>query len=260
MAEIIIVDDGSTDDTQAVIGALAATDPRIRLLHREPSQGAASARNLGVRHSSGQWICFLDSDDAWHPSKHEVQRDALTARPEAIASFTGLTMVYRDKRVDKPLPATVELETLLQLNILDSTSTAMVRRSAFDQAGGFDPGLKSCQDWDLWIKLARIGPFALVPDCLVDFTQESNNRISNNLDAQIDGHATVFARTLDGVSDRSLRRRIKAQHQLTLAHMLLWRANRPSSALVRIARALLLHPSRTGVELGKNALRRMSGR
>lgn len=95
--EVICIDDGSRDDTPAIVSAIAERDPRVRSV-RQPNGGVSSARNHGLRLAQGDWIAFLDSDDIWQPWKLEVQMSVLAARPDVGMTWTNMDSVWADKR------------------------------------------------------------------------------------------------------------------------------------------------------------------
>jgi glycosyltransferase involved in cell wall biosynthesis len=253
--EIIVVDDGSTDATPGVVTRLSRQDSRIRLVALAKSGGASAARNIGIGASQCEYICFLDSDDQWMPQKIELQFHALKTAPEAVASFTGIRYQRRDQNIDVSAPVHVTLENLRRRNWLGSTSTAMVRRDALRQVGGFDSSLPSCQDWDLWIKLRRIGEFSIVPQPLIVFNQMEGPRISNCKASVLAGHAQLFARALEGGLDKRERRVIAAYHQLRLTQIYLRDFREPAHATSSVMKSMMLHPTREGIALFLEACR-----
>jgi len=165
--ECIVVDDGSTDDTADRLAALG--DPRLRLV-RQPHRGVAAARNRGVAESSSAWLAFLDSDDCWLPRKMERQMACMAANPALRISQTDEIWVRRGVRVNpmkKHRKSGGDLfERSLELCVI-SPSAAVVTRSLFDEAGGFDEGFPVCEDYDLWLRIACRETVGFLPEPLV---------------------------------------------------------------------------------------------
>ncbi|GAB4354640.1 MAG: hypothetical protein Fur0042_23700 [Cyanophyceae cyanobacterium] len=189
--EVIVVDDGSTDGTAAIVSDLGA-DPRLRLL-RYPNGGQAIARNRGIAAAVGELITFLDADDQWTPEKVAEQVRALDENPEAAIAY-GWTdyvdgagrLLHRGSYVS--LSGRV-LMALAQVNFIESGSNVMVRRSALDAIavataagdGPFEPALVPSEDWDLWLRLAERFEFVAIarPQVLyrvADDSQSANVR------------------------------------------------------------------------------------
>lgn len=176
--ELLVVDDGSTDDT---IGALAEiSDPRLRCLANLHNMGAAAARNTGIRAARAEWIAFQDSDDEWLPQKLEKQMARLTsAAPDVVACYTGMATLGQSGRdgagrttityIPPPEERIVEgsLRNALLARSLVSTQMLMARRSVLLDIGGFDEDLPALEDWDCAIRLAERGHFAFVDEPLV---------------------------------------------------------------------------------------------
>ena len=240
--EIIVVDDGSTDDTRSVVTGLAADDARIQLV-TQANQGANVARNSGADQAHGAWLAFLDSDDRWEPDKLRRQFQALGEMPGAVASFTGIVAVDGARELYRyDTPATVSLHDIRLHNVLGSTSTVVVRKSAFEQAGGFDPSLPSCQDWDLWLRLRKLGDFAIVQDPLLLYNDGQHGRITGNSRLAALGHQIIFDRIQQ--EDMSLRQRleVRASH-LAIVARLHQRSGDRIKALKGFGRAFSLYPS-----------------
>ena len=165
--ELIVVDDASTDDLEGSVGPFA--DPRIRLVRHERNQGAAAARNTGVNAAGGEWVAFLDSDDAWDRGKLERQLASLAAEPAARAGTTGYRIrhpVERQIREFSPRRADARPEALLWGCRLSPGATLMVERRCFHQIGPFDVRLKRFEDWDWLIRYARQRPLSVEPSVL----------------------------------------------------------------------------------------------
>ncbi len=167
--ELIIVDDGSTDDTHEIVKQLTpkATFP-IHLL-RTTNKGAAAARNVGIRYASGDILCFLDSDDWWDKQKIEMQLEKMLGNPDTIISHTKEVWFRKGKRVNqkkKHTPGNGFIFSACLKMCVVGMSTVMVKRDFFDRYGLFDESLPCCEDYDLWLRAAHEQPFLLVDHAL----------------------------------------------------------------------------------------------
>lgn len=183
--EVVVVDDGSSDDTGKVIAAV--TDDRLRSVRNPTATGVSAARNRGVTEARGEWVAFCDDDDLWAPGKLAAQ---LAAAEQAGAgwAYAGDVNVDDQLRVlsGSPPPDPDAVMTLLpRVNPLGSGGSNVVVRSALlASVGGFDPGLHRTEDWDLWLRLARTGPPAWVPQPLVAYRFHRAN-VAGDLDEMI---------------------------------------------------------------------------
>ncbi|MDT7809637.1 MAG: hypothetical protein QOJ70_3450 [Acidobacteriota bacterium] len=152
--EIIVVDDGSTDETPEVIGRLAA-EGDLRWFRQE-NAGAAVARNRGISEARGEWVAFLDADDFWLPGKLAAQFEELERRPSAVFSYTDVTLRSASGSESDLACGTTERSLLPQMlaGNMFATPTALVRRACFDEVGLFDARLRTGEDWDMWLRLA----------------------------------------------------------------------------------------------------------
>lgn len=161
--ELIVVDDGSTDETPDV---LAEYKGRIRRI-RQANAGVSAARNTGVRAARGDLIAFLDSDDLWLRGKLEVQAAFFDAHPFALICQTEETWVRNGRRVNPKVrhkkPDGYIFERSLELCLV-SPSAVMMRRKLFDRVGLFDESLPACEDYDLWLRVGRWFPVHLIDD------------------------------------------------------------------------------------------------
>lgn len=218
-SEIIIVDDGSSDDTAAISLKLAEQDSRIKLVQNETNQGAPFSRNRGASIATGNLIAFLDSDDRWLETKLEKQA-ALQKSTGACAVFTNFVFLRGDSRTEGKTKQKVTLEDLFGRNILGGTSSVMVQKAAFDKVGGFTAHLPSCQDWDLWLKLAQETTLYCIDEPLVEYHIDGGHRISVNKSKALDGHQHIFS-VVDKLLERypAARKKVKAQQHLRLAEV-----------------------------------------
>ncbi len=156
--DVHIVDDGSTDNTKDVVDSL--DDGRLHYFWQENSGLPADARNVGILRSGGEFVAFLDSDDAWFPDKLEHQVSAMRANPNCgiVASnykCMGDHPLHDQITMRDNIPAGKVFEALLHANFI-GTSMVMVRRSALEKVGAFhtDPSIRCAEDFDLWLRIA----------------------------------------------------------------------------------------------------------
>ena len=179
--EILVVDNGSTDDTQQ--GVCDVGDPRIKYTYQEDTGGPAGPRNTGIRQARGKYIAFLDSDDLWLPHKLEHQIGFLEQHPDVALIFGQYISFGDDSMKQTPVPShrwarsgRVFSELLLSTNFIPCL-TVMVRRDVLDQTGGFDedPALKTVEDFDLWLRIARCHPIHFLSDVIAKYRIHQTN-------------------------------------------------------------------------------------
>jgi glycosyltransferase involved in cell wall biosynthesis len=178
--ELIIIDDGSTDDTEKLLaprdsglGTRANKEPNesrgtrceSRFFRSEKNCGPAAARNLGIKHSQGEWIAFLDSDDEWKPGKLKAQLEFLLENPDYLICQTEEIWIRNGTRVN-PMKKHKKFggfifEKCLPLCVV-SPSAVMMHRKLFDAVGLFDESLPACEDYDLWLRIAAKYPIGLI--------------------------------------------------------------------------------------------------
>jgi glycosyltransferase involved in cell wall biosynthesis len=157
--EVIVVDDGSTDQTAAIAASLGAT------VFSQTNSGVSVARNLGIRNASGDWIALLDADDLWAPEK--LERQAACIRSETVLVYTG-ARIFDDQGIHSEQLAVVPAVARKMLRHYNPilTSSALLKREAFVKIGGFRNGLDTCEDWELWFRMQSQGQFEAVSDPL----------------------------------------------------------------------------------------------
>jgi glycosyltransferase involved in cell wall biosynthesis len=194
--EIIIVDDCSSDDTAARVQAF--TDPRISYIRQPTNQGGAAARNVGIRRARGEFVAFLDSDDLWLPEKLAKQIDGFRkAGPQCGLSYTWLCCVDDDGNETLRIHPNIDgfcFQEILVSNFIGSFSNLVVRRDLLIEAGMLDENFRSCQDWDLFIRLCRNASVHCQPEYLVRYLQSVTDkvRISTNPRSVIQGHRRIL--------------------------------------------------------------------
>ena len=174
--DVIVIDEGSTDDTPAMLAALA--DERVRVIRHDVPAGVASARNCGVDAARGEWLAFIDDDDVWAPRKLAQQlhvaktagRDWAYAGSVAITDAGGII----DGR--PPLGPEEVVAALPRYNAIPGGgSNVIMRRTAWTRVGPFDARLHNTEDWEMWIRLARDGMPACVCSPLVGYRVHGSN-------------------------------------------------------------------------------------
>ncbi len=160
--EVLIVDDGSTDDTAAVARSYGERDRRFRLLQK-PNGGLSSARNHGMAAAQADYIALLDADDAYHPDKLKSHVQKLNQAPDVAVVYSASKIMRDDGKLTwlpmsgKPLHRDW-LFSLLCKNCIGHGSNGVFRRSLLAQVGNFDESLRSCEDIDFWLRIAATEP------------------------------------------------------------------------------------------------------
>jgi len=191
--EVIVVDDGSTDDTSRVVEAFGQEVKYCRQIHA----GVSAARNKGIRAASGEWLAFLDSDDIWLPRKLESQLDFLFRHPEIKICQTEEIWIRNGRRMNPrkyhAKPKGYCFEVLLE-RCLVSPSAVMIHRSLFDEVGLFDEALPACEDYDLWVRIGYRYPIGLVEMPLIVKRGGHSDQLSSSVPALDRYRIEVLAR------------------------------------------------------------------
>jgi len=245
--EVVVVDDGSTDATPEV---LRRYGERIRV-HRQENAGQSAAVNRGVDLARGEFVAFLDSDDAWLPGKLARAVPLLEAEPAAALLYAAVEMMdaagraVADPRPPRRTPSGAVLGHLLEENFV-RTPTAVFRREAFLAAGGYDPALRCVNDWDMWLRLATGRPVLRDPAPAARYRLHGDQavRLRRRLAEE---RVTVLERHLPRIERDSpphgpKARRCLAERCLRLARLDLREARRAEAERL-IARAIALAPS-----------------
>jgi len=168
-AEVIVVDDGSTDGTEHLLASLKAESPVPLHYLRQKNKGPAAARNVGISYSSQGYITFLDSDDHWGKRKIQYQLEAMEQQPEYLISHTREKWYRRGQHLNqkkKHIPRHGDIFSHCLELCAVGMSTVMVRRELFDHIGLFDESLRCCEDYDLWLRASCRYHFLLVDEPL----------------------------------------------------------------------------------------------
>jgi glycosyltransferase involved in cell wall biosynthesis len=196
--EAVVVDDGSTDATPAMVTGMG--DRRLRLIRHQRPQGVSAARNRGVAEAGGRWVAFLDDDDVWAPEKLASQL-AAAARDDRTWAVTGAVSVDDGLRVLAGEPPLAPERIVADLDRYNSVpagaSNVLARAELLAATGGFDPRLRHMADWDLWIRLGRAGLPATVPRPLLAYRL---HRANATMDTAFDPQEPLAE--LDTIIDR----------------------------------------------------------
>lgn len=178
--EIVVVDDGSTDDSWDVIQREAALDRRIVTL-RQANAGQASAKNAGIRASRGQFVGFCDADDLWKPNKLEVQLKAFTSQDIGVVYTDADHMNEKGEYLGSSDMKSVNgwvLEKMFVRNFVPF-GTALIRRDALVECGVFDERYRMGIDWELWLRIARKYQFVHVREWTMQYRLWSGQMSKN---------------------------------------------------------------------------------
>lgn len=196
--DIIVVDDGSTDDSLAV----ARTYPSVRVIAQK-NAGVSTSRNRGVATTSAAWIAFLDQDDYWAPEKLQRQIETIRAFPDSDVCLTGKKILSQVGTTDEariielqPPPPSETIARELYRRLRFQPSCVLVRRSALLAVGGFEATAWPCEDWDLWLRMEQAGArFISCPDFVTFYRYHATN-VSNNGPRMYEGEVRVFERVI----------------------------------------------------------------
>lgn len=174
--EAIIVDDGSRDDTAGVAKEYAARDARITV-HTQPNSGVSRARNAAIKHARGPWLFFLDADD-WITARAFEHLIATGVESQADAVYGGYVRVDEAGRElpEKLAALDVDLFPLFARTCAIAVHACLVKTKLVREVGCFDESLITCEDWDLWQRVARVGArFAAIPDYIAFYRMRADS-------------------------------------------------------------------------------------
>ncbi|MEC4983638.1 MAG: glycosyltransferase family A protein, partial [Oscillatoria sp. PMC 1076.18] len=198
--EVIVVDDGSRDRTAAIVKDFAARDERVILLQQK-NAGVAAARNLAIAHAQGEFIAPIDADDIWYPENIAKQVQLLAKADSSV----GLAYSWSIDINENNLPtgnfrasqiAGNVFKTLLCHNFIGNSSATLIRKNCFDKVGGYSTELKAknaqgCEDWDLYLRLAELYQFCVVPEFLIGY-RKIQGSMSGNYSGMAKSHSLML--------------------------------------------------------------------
>lgn len=166
--EIVVVDDGSTDDTERVVRGLSNSIPIV--YHRQKNQGLSVARNVAVFLAQGDWIAFLDADDTWYPDKLATQVRWIKEHPAVVFFWSAIDFIDESGRLRPSLNWRDSLAPLIFNHpTIPPVSTVIMRKDVFASSGGFNPLLRCSQDRDLFTRIAVAFPIQFIPESLAQY-------------------------------------------------------------------------------------------
>jgi glycosyltransferase involved in cell wall biosynthesis len=176
--ELIVVDDGSTDNTEKLLLSYADSIKTIQ----QDNQGVSASRNRGIKAATGDLITFLDSDDYWYPEKLSAQVDFFNANPDALICQTEEIWIRNGKRVNpkkKHQKLSGKIFTPSLALCLISPSAVMIKKQLFDTVSWFDESLPACEDYDLWLRVTCRYPVYLIKTPLIVKTGGHDDQLSS---------------------------------------------------------------------------------
>lgn len=196
--EIILIDDGSTDDT---LSKVKSFETKIKILKKK-NEGAASARNLGIQNSIGSYIAFLDSDDVWHPEKIEKQLRLMTEKNLDLVycggeSFghSGIPTTYTPEFSGSCYEQFIEFPT--RAIIILGCSSAMIQKSILEFSGHFDSEfIGAAEDWDFFRRVCKYGKVGYLNEILVKYRMHDGNVSARGIKDFYDGNLRAIKKMI----------------------------------------------------------------
>lgn len=213
--EVLVIDDGSMDKTEAVIGKMAQNDARIKY-YRQENGGANKARNLGISLAKGKYIAFNDSDDVWRKDKLKKELDCLAKHPGFKGVFSKFKLHYVHENRVLVAPDKVEqplFQQLLQANVIN-TPNFMIEKEVIRSYGGFNETLRRFQDWELALKISKNDHLYFLDEVLVDTYQYGSGHLSNNKAAGMESYRHIEK---EFEADRNKNSKIKCNFYFNMA-------------------------------------------
>ncbi len=245
--ELIVAIDGSTDGTADVVAGFE--DPRITAVTLAENQGPSAARNAAIAVARGEYVAFIDDDDEWLPDKLTRQVAMLLADPDLGLVHGGVLDVMEDgRRLERIPPRGARSYRANLIRDRLALSTVVVRRSALDRVGGFEPSLRSFEDWDLWTRVLRLYASDYLPEVVTIAVQRPGSLMHGNVTGLARDRAAVVRRNWRQIRAHGLGKQALAYHHYFVGGLLLVSGRGPE-ARRRAVRSLRLRPSPRAVLL-----------
>ncbi|HID45618.1 MAG TPA: glycosyltransferase family 2 protein [Chromatiaceae bacterium] len=239
--EIIVVDDGSTDNSVQIVRSYG---DKVRLIEQE-NQHVSAARNAGIKAAKGNWIALLDSDDLWHPRKLEFQIKASIENPDwsFVASRPDETDNFPQAFDTDLQPAShaIDIRDFITKSQM-SSSDALIKSSCFDKTGMFDTSLKSAEDRDMWHRLTKLCKGGQVELPLHQYRKHPF-QLNRNIELAIETRKMVIRRLFESNPElKTYKKDAWANHYYENAVAYRDHVNRPFAALGSVMLSLIMHP------------------
>lgn len=232
--EIIVVSDGSTDETEEIMKRKCENSQKIRFISYAPAAGANVARNKGINASCGSIIAFLDDDDEWHRDKIEKQIEVFKNDDNIGLVCTGINSVEENNETMKYIPPALydSSKEILMHNCIGSTTTVAIKKEIFELSGMFDEELPANQDYDLWIRVCQVTKIGVVKEpCVEYYNYASSGQISSFTDRYMKAFEYInkkYSVLFGQLSDKENKKRIKNVY-ISLAKKCIRNGNRIES-------------------------------
>jgi glycosyltransferase involved in cell wall biosynthesis len=203
--EIVVVDDGSKDNTEEVVKGL--NDKRVRYIKHERNEGLPAARNTGIKATKSEYVAFQDSDDEWLPEKLGKQMVAFrTASSNIGVVYTAFLRIEGGKKTYIPSPEVPQKEgdiygSLLRGNFV-AAPAAVVRRECFAKAGVFEEGIPCFEDWELWLRISKYYHFKCIDEPLLIVHGGTAGSILANRAAVAGGYELILKKHYGDIKEK----------------------------------------------------------
>lgn len=216
--ELIVVDDGSSDQTETVVRGFGQ---RV-IYERQENRGVSAARNLGLERARGAFIALLDSDDLWMAEKLETQTRFFRSNPNALICQTEEIWIRHGRRVNPKKYHRKQSGDIFAVSLercMVSPSAVMWRRELLDEVGGFDASLPACEDYDLWLRVSCRHPVHLIPQPLTVKRGGHEDQLSTTIPALDRYRIQSILNLLEQVDLTAERRRLALDTLRRKAHI-----------------------------------------
>ena len=248
--ELLIINDGSTDQSSEIAQTNEKSDKRIRVIDIEHS-GLSIARNNGLKNATGEYIAFLDADDEWSPNKLKLQVDFLYNNPQILACVTQFAKINETGQIIKHWSELEKNYPLTQITSLDlagrnlvagSASSVMMAKGLVEKVGYFEPGMSHTEDLNYWYRASFFTPFIIIPEVCV-YIRRHGGGMHTNKKAAICGKIkfVALARKIAPKAHKKVLDQIDVKYRLRLAAYY-WNERDLIRTLLELIKLIVLNP------------------